>query len=161
MNPLDLRWLGAVVLSLIAAFTLATVPLPEAVNHWRPAWIALTVLYWAIALPERMGVLSAWFIGILADVMHGALLGQHALGFALIAYLGLIYHQRIRVYPMVQQALVVGSIIFLHQLWMLMIYNTLGSRHYPNTYLLGTLTSALLWPWLFVVLRDLRRRATA
>jgi rod shape-determining protein MreD len=160
MNPLDLRWLGAVVLSLIVAFMLASIPLPDWINHWRPAWVALTLLYWCLALPERIGVLSAWVIGILLDVMHGALLGQHALGLAFIAFIALSYHQRIRIFPMVQQAFVVGSIVFLYQVWMLVIYNTLGSRQYPTTFLLGACTSALLWPWLFVILRDLRRQAT-
>lgn len=158
--PFDLRWLGAVSLSLVVAFMLATVPLPEWINHWRPAWVALTVIYWSIAMPERFGVLSAWALGVLLDVMHGSLLGQHALGLAFVAFVSLLYHQRIRVYPMLQQALVVGSIVFLYEGWLLVIFNTLGSRPYPVSYLLGVCTSALLWPWLFIVLRDLRRYAT-
>lgn len=160
MNPLDLRWLVAVLFSLLVAFMLASIPLPEWGNPWRPAWVALTLMYWCLAMPERVGVLTAWVIGILLDVMHGALLGQHALGLAFVAFIVLSYHQRIRVYPMVQQALVVGSIVFLYQVWMISIYNTVGSRHYPSTFLLVACTSALLWPWLFVLLRDLRRRAT-
>jgi rod shape-determining protein MreD len=158
--PFDLRWLSAVGLSLIAAFMLASVPLPEWTSHLRPAWVALVVIYWCIAMPERFGVLSAWIIGVLLDVMHGSLLGQHALGLAFVAFVSLLYHQRIRVYPMLQQALVVGSIIFLYQGWLLVIFNTLGSRLYPVSYLLGVCTSALLWPWIFIVLRDLRRHAT-
>lgn len=160
MNPRDLRWLVVVLLSLGVAFLLTGVPLPDAINPWRPAWVPLTLFYWCIALPERVGVLGAWSVGVLVDVMHGSLLGQHALGLAFIAFIAIRYHQRIRVFPPVQQALVVGLLVFLYEAWMLVIYNTMGSRLYSLTFLFGALTSAALWPWLFVVLRDLRRKAT-
>ena len=160
MNPFDFRWVGAVALSLLVSFMLASIPLPDAINPWRPAWVVITLLYWCLAMPERIGVLSAWMIGILLDVMHGALLGQHALGLAFVAFVTVLYHQRIRVFPMVQQAIVVGSIVFLYQAWMIAIYNAMGSRHYPMTFLLAACTSALLWPWVFVLLRDVRRRVT-
>ena len=104
-------------------------------------------------------MLSAWAVGILLDVMQGTLLGQHALGLAFVAYIALLYHQRIRIFPLIQQAFVVGSLIFIYLAWMLLVYNVLGSRHYAMSYLLGTCSSALLWPWLFIVLRDLRRHS--
>lgn len=155
-----MRVLVAVALSLLVAFMLTTMPLPAWAGPWRPAWVALTILYWCLAMPERMGVLVAWLVGLLLDVMHGALLGQHAFGLAFVAYVGVLYHQQIRVFPLVQQALVVGSIVFLYLGAMLAIYNVLGSRAYGANHLLGACTSALLWPWVFVILRDLRRKAT-
>ncbi|MBI2801718.1 MAG: rod shape-determining protein MreD [Gammaproteobacteria bacterium] len=153
-------WRGvfAVIFSVIVAFILASVPLPDSVRDWRPAWVALVIIYWCLAIPERVGVLTAWTIGILLDVMQGTLLGQNALGLAFVAYVALLYHQRIRVFPLFQQSLFVGSLIFIYLGWMLVVYNLLGSRHYAISYLLGACTSALLWPWIFIVLRDLRRR---
>jgi rod shape-determining protein MreD len=159
VGPFDLRWSWAVVLSLIASVMLTSIPLPVWITYWRPAWVALALIYWCIALPERIGVLTGWGIGILLDVLHGSLLGQHALGLAFVAFIAVLYHQRIRVFPLVQQAVVVGSTIFIYQAWLLMIYNTLGSKQYPNSFLLGALTSAVVWPWLFIVLRDLRRHS--
>ena len=154
------RWVGAATVSLIVAFMLASVPLPAWANDWRPAWVALVIFYWCLAIPERFGVLTAWLVGVLLDAMHGSILGQHALGLGFVAYIALLYHQRIRIFPMVQQAVVVGSLIFLYLAWMLICYNVLGSRHYSAAYLLGAATSALLWPWLYVLLRDLRRLAS-
>ena len=158
MNGYSWRWIGALVLTVLVAFILASVPLPDSVRDWRPAWVALVIVYWCLALPERIGVLTAWVIGILLDVMQGTLLGQHGLGLAFVAYVAILYHQRIRVFPLIQQSLVVGSLIFIYLAWMLLVYNVLGSHHYAMSYLLGASTSALLWPWIFVVLRDLRRR---
>ncbi|MDP2388977.1 MAG: rod shape-determining protein MreD, partial [Acidobacteriota bacterium] len=77
-----LRWTGAVAISLVVAFALTSVPLPEWAHPWRPAWVAIVVIYWCLAIPERIGVLFAWSMGLLLDVMHGAILGQHALGLA-------------------------------------------------------------------------------
>lgn len=154
------RWIAAVILSVVTALVLTSIPLPSWADGWRPAWVALVIFYWSLAIPERFGVLSAWTIGMFADVMHGAILGQHALGFAFVAYVALLYHQRIRVFPMVQQALVVGSLIFLYLVWMLVCYNFLGSRPYPISFLLGAVSSAAIWPWLYVVLRDVRRLTT-
>lgn len=155
------HWLGAIALSLLAALLLTAVPLPPWAAAWRPAWVAMVVIYWCLAMPERIGVFLAWGIGLMLDVLHGAILGQHALGLATVAYLAVLYHQRIRVFPLIQQSLVVGSMVFVYLGSMALIYNLLGSRRYDLDYLLGALTSALLWPWAFVILRDVRRRTTA
>lgn len=148
-----------VPLSFVIAFALTAVPLPDWALPWRPSWIAMVLMYWCVALPQRFGVLIGWFIGLLLDVMHGSILGQHAFGLAFVAYVALIYHQRIRVFPVAQQALFVAATVFVYSFAMLQIYNLLGSVDYAYSYLLGTLTTALLWPWIYYVLRDVRRRA--
>ncbi len=155
-----LRWYGAVALSLIVAFALTSVPLPEWANPWRPAWVAIVVIYWCLAIPERIGVLFAWAIGLLLDVLHGAILGQHALGLAFVAYVAVLYHQQVRVFPLVQQSLVVGSLVVVYLGGELLVYNFLGSKPYGSQYLLGAMTSALLWPWAYIVLRDVRRKTS-
>lgn len=154
------RGIWAIVASFVVAFMLTALPLPEWAVVWRPAWVALVLAYWCLALPQRIGVLTAWVVGLLLDVMHGSLLGQHALGLAAVAYIVVISHQQIRVYPLIRQALVIGSVIFLYSLSMLLIYNFFGSMRYGFDFLLAAFTSALLWPWIFIVLRDLRRKTS-
>ena len=149
-----------IVVSFIVAFMLTAIPLPDWAVAWRPAWVALVMGYWCLALPQRVGVFVGWCIGLLLDVLHGSLLGQHALGLATVAFVITTYHQQIRVYPLFRQALVMGSIVFTYSVLMLLIYNFLGSKQYGSDYLLAALTSALLWPWIFVVLRDFRRKTT-
>lgn len=144
--------------SFVVAFMLTALPLPQWALGWRPAWVALVLSYWCLALPQRIGVVTAWFIGLLLDVMHGSLLGQHACGLAIVAYVVVIYHQRIRVYPLFRQAIVIGSLVFLYLSLMLLVYNFLGSMKYGYDYLLASVTSGFLWPWIFIVLRDLRRK---
>ncbi len=148
-----------IVLSFLVAFMLTAVPLPDWALSWRPAWIAVVLMYWCIALPQRIGVISGWLLGLILDVMHGSILGQHAFGLAFVAYVGLQYHQRIRVFPLAQQSLFVGMVVFVYLLVMWQIYNVLGSVKYSSTYLLGAVTTTLIWPWAYVILRDVRRRA--
>ncbi|MGR8920641.1 MAG: rod shape-determining protein MreD [Gammaproteobacteria bacterium] len=148
-----------IALSFLVAFTLTAIPLPDWALAWRPAWIALVLIYWCIALPERVGVVTGWGVGLMLDVLHGSILGQHAFGLAFVAYVALQYHQRLRVFPLMQQALFVGALVFLYLVVMWQIYNVLGSVPYGPGYLLGALSTALLWPWVYIVLRDVRRRA--
>ena len=119
----------------------------------------MVLVYWCIALPQRVGVITGWCVGLVLDVMHGSVLGQHAFGLAFVAFVALQYHKRLRVFPLPQQAGFVGIVIFAYLLMMLVSYELLASFDYGATYLLATLTSALLWPWVYVILRDVRRRA--
>ena len=148
-----------IALSIVIAFMLTAMPLPLWALPWRPAWIAMVLVYWCMALPERVGVISSWAIGLTLDVMHGSILGQHAFGLAFVAYVVLQYHQRLRVFRLVQQAIVVGTIVFVYLLSMLWVYKLLGSVSYSFSYLFGAISTAVLWPWVYIVLRDVRRRA--
>jgi rod shape-determining protein MreD len=150
-------WVIAV--SFLFAFVLTAIPLPEWAVAGRPVWIGMVLIYWCIALPTRVGVLTGWCLGLVLDVLHGSILGQHALGLAFLAWMAVQYHQRLRVFPLVQQAVFVGAVVLIYLALMLGIYNLLGSVKYGISYLTGALTTALLWPWVFVVLRDVRRRA--
>ena len=49
-----------IALSFLAAFMLTAMPLPEWALPWRPAWIAMVLVYWCMALPERVGVITGW-----------------------------------------------------------------------------------------------------
>lgn len=149
-------WL--IVLSFALALMLAAVPLPPWAAPYRPEWVTMVLIYWCLALPERVGVGAGWTAGLLLDVMGGSLLGQHALAFAIVAYLILRLYQRIRLFPLWQQALSILILIALEQMISLWIRGITGKPPQTWIYWMPALTSMLLWPWLFVILRDLRRR---
>ncbi len=147
-----------IALSIIVALMLTVVPLPGWAQPLRPEWSALVIIYWCMALPHRVGVGIAWVVGLLLDVLTGTLLGQHALGLALIAYLTVLLHQRIRVFPVRQQALTVLVLLLLYQLVILWAMGVTGRAPRDWTYWGASLTGTLLWPWVFITLRHLRRR---
>jgi rod shape-determining protein MreD len=147
-----------VAASFLVAIMLTSVPLPDWAAIWRPAWVALVLSYWCFALPNRIGVGVGFACGLVLDVLTGALLGQHALGLSVVAFVAHQSHLRIRVLPPWQQALSLFPIVAAYQ--MLVLW-TSGIRGLPVdgwAYLTAPLTSMLLWPWVFIVLRDLRRK---
>ncbi len=146
------------VLTLIAAFMLAMMPLPDWAQSFRPDWVTLVLIYWTMALPASIGVTIAWFAGLMLDVSHGALLGQHALGLVLVIYIIHTQHQRLRVASMLQQSMVIFFLLMMKQALVLWVNGIMG--HAPDTwlYFMPSLTSALIWPWVHIILRDLRRK---
>lgn len=146
------------ILTIIAAFMLAIMPLPEWAVEYRPEWVTLVLIYWAMAIPSRIGVTVAWFAGLFLDVSYGTLMGQHAVGMVLVIYVIQLQHQRLRVASLLQQAIVIFFLLLIKQLITLWVDGMLG--HAPNSwlYFMPSVTSTLLWPWIYLILRDLRRK---
>lgn len=147
----------AIITSFVAALMLTMLPLPDWAEPARPEWVAMVLIYWCMALPTRVGIGIGWLMGLLVDVTRGALLGQHALALALVAYITLTLHQRLRVYPLWQQSLVVLMLVALAQLLVLWVRGVIGQSPGSWGYWLPSVTSMLLWPWMFLILRDVRR----
>lgn len=149
-------WLIAASFGL--ALVLSAVPLPEWANAWRPAWVPMVLIYWCLALPERVGVGVGWVVGLVLDVLRGTLLGQHALGLAILAYVSVKLHQRVRMFPLWQQAVLVGVMLVGYVTLTTWVRVLAGLDPQRGVHWHSALSSALLWPWLFVILRDVRRR---
>ncbi len=157
---LDERPKGRLVIaaSFIIAFMLTAMPLPDWALAWRPCWVAMVLIYWCMALPNRIGPGTGWFLGLLIDVLQGTLLGMNALGYALIAYFVQNSYQKMRVYPLTQQSIVVGFYLLMYLLISLWVRGVSDDPEIGWYYWMPLITSMLLWPWLFIVLRDMRRK---
>lgn len=150
------RWV--ILLTFVAALMLTIAPMPPGMAAFRPEWLALVLIYWCMALPHRVGIGWAWVLGLALDVMRGALFGEHALGLALVAFLVTQQHQKLRVMPRLQQALGVLVLVMLMQFTVWWIEGITGHARHSWEYWAPSITSALLWPLVFPMLRRLRRR---
>lgn len=148
------------LITIIGAFMLAIMPLPDWAVQFRPDWVTLVLIYWAMALPTKIGVTMAWFTGLLLDVSYGTLMGQHAVGMVLVIYVIHLQHQRLRVASLLQQAIVIFFLLLLKQLLSLWVDGMLGRAPDNWLYFMPTISSTLLWPWTYLILRDLRRKFT-
>lgn len=157
MSNLSHRGGWVIAMTFIVALMLTMLPLPEWATYLRPEWATMVLIYWCMALPQRVGVGIGWVVGLFLDVIHGAVLGQYALTLALIAYITVSLHQRLRIYPLLQQALIVLMLILLQQLLITWVMGFLGQPPNSLAHWLPALTSMLLWAWVFIILRDLRR----
>ncbi|NIN36441.1 MAG: rod shape-determining protein MreD [Gammaproteobacteria bacterium] len=158
MNEHKKKGIIIVVASFIVALMMTALPLPEWAANWRPAWVAMVLIYWCMALPNKVNIGVAWIAGIIMDVLQGTLLGQNALGLVLLAFITIKVHQRIRMFPLIQQALFVMVLILLYQLMSLWVRGLMGVPPRTWTYWTPAITSMVLWPWLFIILRDIRRK---
>ncbi len=144
--------------SLLLALLLSVAPMPQFMEVGRPLWLALVLSYWVLALPHRLGMVSAWGLGLVEDVLYGTLFGQNALILTLITFLVLSLQRRLRMFPMWQQSLVLLVVFGLAQLVQLWLNALTGNRLPTLLFVLPALISALLWPWVFAILRGLQQR---
>ena len=156
METKDAKNHWVIWLTFVLAFLLTVLPLPDVMDLGRPQWVALFLIYWVVALPEHIGMIASLIIGLLLDVLLGTALGVHSLAFCIQTYILQLSYQRIRMFQPFQQALVVLSLIALdmviiHQLQGLFVQVSVGF-----TYLIPSVFSAFFWPWIFIVLRNLR-----
>jgi len=155
------RWLRgpvAVALTVFAALVLTVVPMPGWGEVVRPLWAALVVFYWVIALPERFSVGLAWIVGLLIDALTGSLLGAHALALTLVAFLAARWHLKLRMFPLWQQSLAVGVALALYAFLLFWIDGMAGRMNHPLARFLPVAVSVALWPWIYALLRAVRRR---
>ena len=148
----------AIIFTFIVAYVLTVMVLPSSLEYLRPEWVALIVIYWVIAIPHRVGVIIAWIVGIFQDVLVGAVLGQHALALSAVAYVAYMLHMRIRVFPVWQQSLSVLLLVGVYLMIVLMVQRTVATSHWTLWYWLPALSSAVVWPWIVLPLRWLRKQ---
>jgi rod shape-determining protein MreD len=141
-----------------ASVLLCIMPGPVWAEPLRPDWVALVLVYWCLALPQRVGVGTGWALGLVMDVLYGSLLGLHAATKGLVAYLAVKFHPQFRMFPRWQQALGVGVLLVVNQFVVLWVRGAIGKAPDTVAYWTPAIVGALVWPWLFIVLRDIRRR---
>lgn len=150
--------LAGVFISFGLAMGLRIIPLPSEWFAFNPDWIALLLIYWSLAAPDRVGLFTAWVVGLAADALTGRLLGQHALAYALMTYLNLRVRDTLLVFPVPLQSLWVLLLLLLGQ-WLVLWTGRLeiaGSLT-RLAYWLPALTGALAWPLVLWVMPSLLR----
>jgi len=92
---------GRIMLTIVMAMCLRIAPWPGFLSGINPDWVLLVLIYWTIAVPERIGIFHAWTVGLLTDVLTGRVFGQYALAFAPISITstGLVYFLLPAVFP--------------------------------------------------------------
>jgi len=147
---------GRITLTLALAMCLRIAALPGDLAVLNPDWVLLTLIYWSLAVPERVGIFHAWTFGLLTDVLTGRLLGQYALAYSLVIYICLKLHKRLRQFPLVQQGLFIFFCLLLSQLLLFLIKNMQHPAQLHASFWLSVFTGTACWPLVFTVLRFIR-----
>ncbi len=158
MSAFPLRSRLGIMFSLALALMLSILPLPELIAPFRPDWLLITLIYWAIALPHRANVGTAFVAGLLLDLLLGSVLGVRALALVIPVYLAASQFQRMRNYSVWQQAFVVGALVMLNKLlifWTAYLHRDIQVDYH---YFWSIVSSMVFWPWIFLLLRKCRRQ---
>jgi rod shape-determining protein MreD len=147
-----------VIVTFIVGLMLSIVPLPEVIEPFRPDWLTLLVIFWAMQLPRGWSVGTAWLIGIVLDVAYGTLLGQHALALCVIAFTTVRFHLLMRVFPMSQLTATVFALLALYQFILFWINGVAGVTASSVTYWGPVIIGTLIWPFFFMFLSGVRYR---
>ena len=144
--------LGTLLISIV--LTISTFPL----GAFSPEWTQLFLIYWILALPMSIGLFTSWMIGLLMDVALGSTLGINALMYTAVSYFIFKVHHIIRYITVFQQSIVISIILLVKITFVLWINAMLDIENYGLSLYWTCLTSSLLWPAVYYLLRVIRRK---
>ena len=146
-----------IYISLVLAFILTIIPLPDFAGPFRPLWVAMTVLFWNITLPAEFNIGTSWIVGISLDIITGATLGQHALAMILMSYTVIRFYKQYRLFSVLQQLLLVFAALMAYLLINNWIWGIGGENRTGWADWSPLISSLLLWPWYQTLLSELNR----
>ena len=144
--------LPSFLFSILIALVLTLLPLPSNIEPYRPEWLLLFLIFWVVRKPETYGLGVVWILGLVLDVIRGALLGQHALGFIISCYLCQQFHQRAHLFSMPQQCILIPLTLLPHFILSYLVYGILDQAPNGWHYWLPIVSSTLIWPLISILL---------
>lgn len=144
--------------SLCMAFILQYLPLSDFMSWFVPQWVLMVFIFWQMQRPTLINFGWIWPIGLLLDAQNANFLGTSVVGLAGILYFLQLIYQRLKVFNVAQQTLVVFLLICSFQLvtyWSVIVVDDLSK---PLSLWLPALVSALVWPWLFLLLSSMSQK---
>ena len=149
-----------IAFTLVLALMLNLLPLGRAA--WTlavPDWVALTLVFWSVHQPRRVGLTIAWVLGLVVDVNNASLLGEHALAYATLSYFAISLHRRVRWFGMAAQMAHVLPLLVAAQFVILVIRLIAGGTFPGWNYFSASVVSVALWPMVTFVLLAPQRSA--
>ena len=150
-NPVFI-W-GSLLLALLADM------LPLGRTPWMPDFVALVLVFWSVHQPLRVGIGTAFVLGLAMDAHQAALLGQHALAYSALSFLSITIHRRLLWFSVPSQAVQVLPLFAAAHAIELAVRMLAGGAFPGFTILLAPLAESLLWPVISVLLLAPQRRA--
>lgn len=147
--------------SLLVGLMLMLVPLPTPLAPLKPYWPALVLIYWTLESQDQVGLGLAFMIGIGADVLDGVLLGEQALRLVALVFIVTRFRARLRFFTMWQQMLAVLALLLNDRVLQLAVRAFAGESLPAPLYWVAPFIGAAFWPFVFLLLDDLRARLRA
>tara|TARA_B110001454_G_scaffold99197_1_gene93765 strand:+ start:787 stop:1293 length:507 start_codon:yes stop_codon:yes gene_type:complete len=154
-----------IYLSLLIALIIDSYNFSNIFQFIKPSFVLLVLIYWNMALPDRVGITTALLFGVLVDLLQSSILGLHGLLFVLITYLCQRFFYQFRITPIWQQSFLIFILMILFK--QILAFDFLDSsvnrtNLSDGSYLINTFYYAILssisWPFVYYLCRLYRRR---
>ncbi len=89
------QW-ATILCFFVVALIMELAPWPAGFQAFKPSWLVLVLLYWTLALPDRVSIGWAFLLGLLWDIVLGSILGVHALVLSVAFYFVSKYYLMLR-----------------------------------------------------------------
>ncbi|ERM59651.1 MULTISPECIES: rod shape-determining protein MreD [Vibrio] len=143
--------------SFLIALILQTIPWPGSLDLFRPSWLLLVTCYWVLALPHRVNVGSALILGLLWDLLIGSTLGIRGMMMAIVMYIIALNFLVIRNMALWQQAMIIAALTVLFEVLIFFGEYLIQDVVFNPLSLWSALINCILWPWMFLLMRRVRR----
>ena len=145
-----------ILLTLVIGLMLTLMMLP--LGYIAPEWILLINIYWAIALPSNTKMLLAFVSGFFVDIVLGQPLGISSLSYVIFIYIILSLYNSLRYMTVPQQMIMLFLLLIVKQHFYIWTFYMFGLDIDYQTLIISTLTTAVLWPFIYFSLRFARRK---
>lgn len=162
MNPKRSSWqrgFWVVSASVFIALVLSILPPPQLLFYFWPDWVALVLVYWALMLPQRVGPWTAFLVGLIMEALFVKSFGVIGLGLATLVFAVNRTHLQLRVLSIWQQMIVIGLFLAIFKLVTGWLYGMISGFDINTEQFYSVLGSVLIWPFIYIVLQELRRSA--
>lgn len=143
--------------SFLIALILQTIPWPGVFEMLRPSWLLLVTCYWVLAMPHRVNVGTALVVGLLWDLLLGSTLGIRGMMLSVVIYLVAMNFLVLRNMALWQQAVVIALLSMLLDILIFCGEYMIRDVTFDPLLLWSALINCILWPWLFLLMRRVRR----
>ena len=126
---------------------------------WAPDFLAISLVFWGVHQPQRVGMGAAFVFGLLMDVHQGSVLGQHALAYSVLSFLAISIHRRLLWFTVPSQSLQVFPLMLAAHAVEMTVRLMVGGNAPSWLIAFAPLAEALLWPLATIVLLMPQRRA--
>jgi rod shape-determining protein MreD len=126
---------------------------------WVPDLLALALVFWTVHQPHRLGLGTAFVLGLLMDAHATTLLGQHALVYTLLCFSAKAMHRRLLWFSLPWQTVQVLPLFIFGYLIEFLVRWLAGTAGLPTPgLLLAPFVQAGCWPVISYLLLLPQRR---
>lgn len=144
--------------TFVVALIMEITPWSADFQGFRPAWLVLVLFYWVMALPNRVSIGWAFVVGLVWDLSLGSLMGVHALTLSIFTFIIASNYLVLRNLSLWLQSMIAVLSVIVIDIAIFLLELFMHSARFNPQELVGAVLSGILWPWVFLLLRALRRK---